>query len=367
MKKLIGFIFSFLTFALMSSCDGNKKLEQADAEYTIKEFVQTNAFGGDGSGGQFGFFDANSITSIEPIIQFTEIEANLVVHFNYHDSFADGNMCLKFNFKKNIDKKWILTSVDAISGIGSQDMSNRLQKWQNVNRLVQKGNKYKEKKSSIASGIRFFLQKKVKDSDGNVYKTIKIGTQVWMAENLKTTKFNDGTPIPLVSGDIEWSNLKSPGYCFYNNDAANKKTYGALYNWYTVNTKKLAPTGWHVPTEAEWTTLINYLIINDYGYGGGGSDISKSMASIFGWDSDTDVGNVGNDQESNNSSGFAGLPGGVRSSEGPFNFIGGDAYWWSYSEDNTNTWGLDLGDSSSDIFSSNYNKQCGLSVRCVQD
>ena len=100
----------------------------------------------------------------------------------------------------------------------------------------------------------------VTDIDGNVYHTVTIGTQTWMVENLKTTKYNDGTAIPLVTDSTAWLNLTTPGYCWYNNDAATyKNTYGALYNWFTVNTSKLAPSGWHVPTDAEWTTLITYL------------------------------------------------------------------------------------------------------------
>ena len=93
----------------------------------------------------------------------------------------------------------------------------------------------------------------VKDTDGNVYHTVTIGTQVWMKENLKTTKYNDGTPIPLVAESKAWGNLSTPAYCWF------KTKYGALYNWYTVNTGKLCPLGWHVPTDAEWTKLITYL------------------------------------------------------------------------------------------------------------
>ena len=100
----------------------------------------------------------------------------------------------------------------------------------------------------------------VLDVDGNTYKTIQIGTQLWMAENLKTTKFNDGTLIPEVRGSSEWNNLTKPAYCWYDNDSATyRAAYGALYNWYTVNTTKLCPSGWHAPTDTEWNTLLIYL------------------------------------------------------------------------------------------------------------
>jgi uncharacterized protein (TIGR02145 family) len=208
----------------------------------------------------------------------------------------------------------------------------------------------------------------VTDIDGNEYHTITIGTQVWMVENLKTTKYNDGTSIPFVSDGTTWSNLSTPGYCFYDNNDANKNTYGALYNWYTVNTSKLAPTGWHVPTDAEWTALIAYLTNNGYGYGGSGSEIAKSMASTSGWNSSTSVGCVGNDPSSNNNSGFAGLPCGVRYISGLFYSIGYGGYWWSSTENNTNNaWYLHLGFADRNVNSYNDSKQCGLSVRCLRD
>src|SRR5271157_74086 len=100
----------------------------------------------------------------------------------------------------------------------------------------------------------------VTDIDGNVYHTINIGTQEWLAENLRTTRYSDGSPIPLVTDSLTWGKLITPGYCWYNNDSATfGRTYGALYNWHAVNTKKLAPKGWHVPSDSEWTILINFL------------------------------------------------------------------------------------------------------------
>jgi uncharacterized protein (TIGR02145 family) len=100
----------------------------------------------------------------------------------------------------------------------------------------------------------------IKDIDGNVYHTITIGTQVWVTENLQTTKYNDGTVIPLVTEQSAWYDLHAPGICWYNNDeSANRNIYGALYNWYALDTGKLCPPGWHVPSDEEWTILIEYL------------------------------------------------------------------------------------------------------------
>ncbi|MBI4650218.1 fibrobacter succinogenes major paralogous domain-containing protein [Candidatus Desantisbacteria bacterium] len=102
---------------------------------------------------------------------------------------------------------------------------------------------------------------KLIDIDGNAYSTVQIGNQIWTTKNLSTTKFNDGTVIPNVIDDEQWSKLITPGYCFYDNtaDISAREKYGALYNWYAVDTKKLAPTGWHVPTDAEWQTLSDFL------------------------------------------------------------------------------------------------------------
>jgi uncharacterized protein (TIGR02145 family) len=170
----------------------------------------------------------------------------------------------------------------------------------------------------------------VTDIEGNVYNTVTLGSQVWMAGNLKTTKFNDNTSIPPVTDPATWTALTTPGYCWYNNDAGSyKATYGALYNWVAVNTGILCPTGWHVPTYDQWIVLTDYLTNNGYGYAGSGSDVAKSMASKSGWTTSTSAGSVGNDQASNNSSGFTALPGGNRGVDGVFQEISTGTFWWS--------------------------------------
>ncbi len=159
----------------------------------------------------------------------------------------------------------------------------------------------------------------VKDIDGTVYAKVAIGDQVWMKANLKTTKYNDGTAIPLVNDNSSWSNLATPGYCWYdNNEASYKNTYGALYNWYAVNTGKLCPVDWHAPTDAEWTTLLNYLNINGFNYDGstGGWKTGKTLAATTLWASSSNPGDVGNTDypKKRNATGFTTLPGGARTS-----------------------------------------------------
>lgn len=200
----------------------------------------------------------------------------------------------------------------------------------------------------------------VTDIEGNVYKTIKLGTQWWMAENLKTTKYNDGTAIPLVTDSAAWANLTTPGYCWYNNDAATyKSTYGALYNWYVVYTGKLAPTGWHVPTDAEWTILTTYL---------GGKDIAggkmKSTGTIEAGTGLWHSPNTG----ATNESGFTAVPAGHRDSSGTFVFVGKNTYWWSSSAYFIPlAWYRYLGYYGSSVGRDGNYGYYGYSVRCLRD
>lgn len=197
----------------------------------------------------------------------------------------------------------------------------------------------------------------VKDIDGNTYHIITIGTQTWMVENLKTHKYNDGTDIPLVSDGTAWSKLSTPGYC------AN--TYGALYNWYTVNTLKLAPTGWHVPSYAEWTTLHDYVNANL----GTSGTVAKAIAAKSNWSSDTSLGAIGNDLTKNNSSGFNALPGGFRDGTGTFYGFGYMGLWWCSTQDylKVNAQNLFLKSSDSEMTITTNPKTRGMAVRCIKD
>jgi uncharacterized protein (TIGR02145 family) len=212
----------------------------------------------------------------------------------------------------------------------------------------------------------------VTDCEGNVYQTVKIGSQVWMSENLRSTKYNDCSAIPLVTDNAAWYYRTTPGYCYYNNmtNADSIRKFGVLYNWYTIDTKKLAISGWHVPTDAEWDTLLNYMIAHKYNWDGTttGNKIAKSLASSTDWVSDTTHGTIGNDLTLNNRSGFSALPGGSRLDyDGTFVGIGKYGYWWS-AGDQWGAWYRGLCFAYVDLrnYGSNY-KSCGFSVRLVRD
>jgi uncharacterized protein (TIGR02145 family) len=197
----------------------------------------------------------------------------------------------------------------------------------------------------------------ITDGDGNEYPTVTIGNQVWLAEDLKTTKYNDGTDIPLKTGNDEWTKLTTPAYCWYSNDdGTNKITYGALYNWNAVHTGKLCPAGWHVPNFNEWNDLI---------YALGGQNIAGGKLKESGtghWNSPN--------KGATNSSGFTALPCGYRNGNtGAFDGIGKLGEWWT-SDGNTyykDAWSFSLNSSDSVIYMRQINWMNGCCVRCIKD
>ena len=197
------------------------------------------------------------------------------------------------------------------------------------------------------------------DMDGNVYRTIKIGDQTWMLENLRTTKYNDGTPIPNVTDNAEWSILNSPAYCWSNNDEESfKNPFGALYNWHAVNSGKLCPEGWHIPTQDEWYTQYYYW----------SGDLTEAGAKLK--ESGTEHWkdpNTGADNES----GFTALPGIFRSSlNGQFGSPGNFGYYWSADEINIgadSAWSQYMAFNSIEVLVRAIPKGTGIYVRCIKD
>jgi uncharacterized protein (TIGR02145 family) len=230
-----------------------------------------------------------------------------------------------------------------------------------------------------------------------IYKTVIIGNQVWMTENLNVDKFRNGDSIPEAKTEGEWEAYMAAGkaaWCYYENDAKNGEKYGKLYNWYAVNDPRgLSPKGWHIPSDTEWAVLTDYL--------GGGILAGTKMKSTSGWNSYNSGGSMScpnckdwnaeyrkkvpchmcKDTQSvlapsvthsgngTNSTGFSGLPGGLRSANvGWFEAIGNFGYWWSSSEYNNNhIWGRFLYNHNGYVGRNYHHKDDGLSVRCLRD
>ncbi|MBN2521297.1 MAG: fibrobacter succinogenes major paralogous domain-containing protein [Bacteroidales bacterium] len=216
-------------------------------------------------------------------------------------------------------------------------------------------------KAYIIFGFVFTLQAQeiIKDIDGNEYKTITIGGRMskllWMAENLKTTKLNDGTPISLIENNDDWAGNTSPAYCWYDNDEDKyKNIYGALYNWYVVNTDKLCPTGWHVPSDHEWELLEQFV----YGTANAGKHLKETGTKH--WKKPN--------ADATDRILFTALPGGFREIYGSYSMVRETGGWWTSTEAVEGTiWGYFLSYDNPSAFLFPEEKNRGLSVRCVKD
>jgi uncharacterized protein (TIGR02145 family) len=200
----------------------------------------------------------------------------------------------------------------------------------------------------------------VTDIDGNQYSTVIIGAQEWLAENLRTTKYSNGDDIPNVSG-IQWGGLTMGAWVYYNNDSQYDNPYGKLYNWLSVDDSRgLCPIGWHVPTDSEWSALIN--TIDPFADGGNNLNVAGGKMKTVGtleWMSP----NTG----ATNESLFSGLPGGCRTTENNFNYLGLEGYFWTSTESSSNfAWRRDLVYYTGVVDRWSFNKKMGVSVRCLK-
>jgi uncharacterized protein (TIGR02145 family) len=222
---------------------------------------------------------------------------------------------------------------------------------------------YATNSAGTSYGNQITFNTNLADVDGNSYKTVTIGTQIWMAENLKTTLYNTSTAIPLVTDATAWIALTTPGYCFYdNNEGTNKPLYGALYNWWAAHDATLCPTGWHVPVESEFTTLELFLGMDpavtptwDFR----GTDQGTQLKSTTGW-------TTGN---GTNTSGFNALPGGYRYNvDGTYNLAGSMTYFWAADElDATRGWYRRLDGAQTGVSKGATEKPAGKYIRCLKN
>jgi uncharacterized protein (TIGR02145 family) len=227
---------------------------------------------------------------------------------------------------------------------------------------------------SYAQGEQLYADGTVSDQEGNTFQWINYGTQEWAIENAEAVTYRDGTSIPQVTDNTEWVNLTTGAWCYLNNDPSTGIIY---YNWYAVagihdndpNTpnKELAPEGWHLPSDEEWTTLENYLIANGYNYDGTTEEnkIAKSMASTTGWNNSNLIGSPMKNQEENNLSGFSAFPNGVRNFnlDGQFSSVGNQALFWTNEGYMKNLYGWGIAPS----VGTSSNLPDGISVRFVRD
>lgn len=222
---------------------------------------------------------------------------------------------------------------------------------------------YARNESWTVYGEQLTFRTKLSDIEGNLYNTVLIGTKLWMAENLRTTKLNDNSQIQNITDNALWVATTNPAYCWYNNDPTFKPTYGALYNWFTAATGKLCPTGWHVPTDQEFSALeISLGMASDQSevWGWRGTDHGRKMKNTTGWD---------NNGNGSNSSGFSTLPGGYRyGADGQFFLQTTITYWWSSSEhDADRGWYRRLDSTSDQVYRASTSKKGGKYIRCIKD
>jgi uncharacterized protein (TIGR02145 family) len=222
----------------------------------------------------------------------------------------------------------------------------------------------------------------VNDFDRNQYNVVRIGEQEWIRENLRATRFNDGSEIPLVKDSTEWANIMSPGFCWYNNDSVNYGGLnGAIYNWYAVsdtmtNSKNLCPVGWHVPTKQDFLDLTIYIKMSLLAGIDGNAmsamlDVAKALSSTSYWETSGELGSVGNTDfpDKRNVSGFSAFPGGIRNPTGAFVGYGKFGFWWGSTKEEQPGKGCLVAiyndNSTVGFYQGNFN--IGCSVRCVRD
>ena len=257
---------------------------------------------------------------------------------------------LSTSFKKQVPSYWLVL-IAIFSVISSGCKKERLDEI----------NPFNGKSTAVFNPAKVYDT--VTDQDGNVYNTITIGTQTWMAENLRTTKYRNGVSVPEVTDNAEWLSTIEGAYCNYHNSSNSDTiaTFGRLYNWYAVSdSQNIAPVGWHVPSDEEWTTLITYL---------GGAALAGEKLK------ETGISHWFQNPYASNESGFTGLPAGYRhTAEGRFVGLGLITFWWSSTEADTAwhdnpLWAryryvqyLEKGSGRG-----NWLKEHGFSVRCVKD
>ena len=297
-------------------------------------------------------FAQNSAPVVENVTAAQRTDGSKVVDIYYDVSDADGDtLTITMQVSSDSGQTWDITPLYTSGDIGiviNPGTGKHIIWNAGDETYTLDGDQYQFK--IIADDDLFLV-----DIDGNVYQTVQIGNQHWMAENLKVTHYRNGDPIPHLTSNSDWASTSLGAYCAYDNNEGNVETYGRLYNWYTVDDPRgLAPQGWHVPTDDEWQTLVDYL---------GGSSVAGGKLKEAGtehWNSP----NTG----ATNESGFTALPGGYRSSNGYYYYMGNFGYFWSSTEGSSDlAWSRRLDYNSSGVYRYDGRRLFGFSVRCLRD
>jgi uncharacterized protein (TIGR02145 family) len=294
-------------------------------------------------------------------VSFSQRDSSFIVDVNYDLNDIDGDtMFVTMQVSEDSGATWNF-ACDSISGDIGMDILSDTSK----HIVWDFGSEHPETfgdafRIAIIANDSGFEPGIVSDIDGNIYKTVKIGSQWWMAENLKVTHYRSSEAILHVTNNGQWMSITSGAYCNYNNDTTHVATYGRLYNWYAVDdSRNIAPQGWHVPNDAEWQALVDYL--------GGASNAGgkmKTTGTIQGGDGLWNSPNTG----ATNSSSFSALPGGYRSPfSGYCDFMGDYGDWWSTTESGSFAWARYLNCYDSQVGRAEYNNKFGISIRCVRD
>jgi len=277
-----------------------------------------------------------------------------------YDLEADGPVEVDLFVSTDQGKNWQgpLSSCGGDVGKNVQAGTSKRIRWALLREqeLVGDGVRFKVAAKAVNLGTRLnpsLSYGVVKDIDGNSYATIRIGDQEWMAENLRTTRYRDGSSVSNVSDEGQWQSLRTGAWSHYENRAANGSTYGKLYNWFAVaDRRNICPKGWHIPTDAEWSTLIHYV--------GGERTAGGKLKSLILWNAP----NTG----ATNGSGFSAIPSGNRSSNGSSFHLGSSSFFWSSSEAGPlEAWGRRLECNAVVLERRNFNARNGFCVRCVKD
>ena len=312
---------------------------------------------------------ANTAPVVESVTASQRTDGSGIVDIYYDVSDADGDtLSVVLQLSEDAGSTFSITPIFTSGDIGSNILSGTGKHiiWNAGSENYTLGNNQYQFKVIVEDGYESIT---VTDIDGNVYQTVQIGNQLWMAENLKVTHYRNGDAIPNVTDNSTWAGLSSGAYCVYNNDSANADTYGNLYNWYAVaDARNIAPEGWHVPTDEEIMELEMAL------------GMSQSQANTAGWRGTNEGsklagradlwtnGVLENDPEFD-TSGFSFLPGGYRYDyNGAFNNMRSTGYLWSSTEYNSNYARYrKLICYYTHVYRDYYYKRHGISVRCVRD